>query len=165
MTPKNFLAFRFLPGLCLEGVDINCRENRGTGLHLHIPSIFYKIFFYTPSTTPIASINYIIPSTYTYPAYDRRSTASSIMNSLTAMAPIRAASLPKPYLCLAVRGYSSTAVTTGLRCVPLMASKKRHQITSKRYAASTPTGQNKEYFPPPKADQIKEVVSSWSHPV
>ena len=155
------ILFRFLPGIWVEDVDINCRI-------LALGFIFlptYQDLFYTFYINRVP--HQLHHTFYIYTTCIRATTVYSCntMNSLTAMAPIRVASLPKPYLCLAVRGYTSTAATTGLRSASLIASKKHHQLTSKRYVASTPTGHNKEYFPPPKADQIKEVVSSWSHPV
>lgn len=87
-----------------------------------------------------------------------------MMNSLTATAPIRIASFPKPYLRLAVRSYTNAAATTGLRYAPLAAKKAQQQTHGKKGISSTPY-KTQEYFPPPKASHIQEVDSSWSHPV
>lgn len=175
MTAKSFWgALPFSSGSCLAlvgGVDINCRiVALGLILFPVHQEIFYQDLFLHLIQSTLYSVHQSHQLHHTFYIYTTciRSTtvySSNIMNPLTTMASIRVASLPKPYLCLAVRGYTSAAATTGLRYGTLMASKKHHQITSKRYVASTPTGRNKEYFPPPKADQIQEVVSSWSHPV
>ncbi|KJK64669.1 Alternative oxidase [Aspergillus parasiticus SU-1] len=87
------------------------------------------------------------------------------MNSITTTVPLRAASLPKSYLHLTLRGCTGSVTTAGLRCSgPLLASRINHQNT-KRFISSTPQTQTKEFFPPPNAPHIKEVETAWAHPV
>lgn len=91
-------------------------------------------------------------------------TLGYIMNTLSVRAPSRAAAKPQ-YLHLAVRTYSGVAATT---LNPACGANKRTSIlslTSKRPISSTPQNQITDYFPPPKAPNVKEVQTAWVHPV
>ncbi|KAJ5956130.1 hypothetical protein N7501_010409 [Penicillium viridicatum] len=86
------------------------------------------------------------------------------MNTLSVRAPLRAAAKPQ-YLHFAVRTYSGVAATT---LNPACEANKRISIfslTSKRPISSTPQNQITDYFPPPKAPNVKEVQTAWVHPV
>ncbi|KAJ6073038.1 hypothetical protein N7467_011123 [Penicillium canescens] len=81
------------------------------------------------------------------------------MNSLMTSAPLRAAVRPQ-YLHLAAQTCSGIAVTT------LSSSLRTRSLNhTKRLISSTPQNQIKEFFPPPKSSNVKEVQSAWVHPV
>ncbi|OJJ77859.1 hypothetical protein ASPBRDRAFT_113570 [Aspergillus brasiliensis CBS 101740] len=85
------------------------------------------------------------------------------MNSLAATAPIRVA-IPKSYMHIATRNYSSVIAMSGLRCSASLGAT-RHQTAGKRFISTTPKSQIKEFFPPPTAPHVKEVETAWVHPV
>ncbi|GAD93597.1 alternative oxidase [Paecilomyces variotii No. 5] len=95
------------------------------------------------------------------------------MYSTTATAPIRATSmLPKRGLRLtALRCYSNTACTSGLRSGGFFIqnsnyhNRPQRQTDNKRVFSTTPRTQIKEFFPPPETDHIRDLESSWAHPV
>ncbi|CAI7670913.1 unnamed protein product [Penicillium bialowiezense] len=71
----------------------------------------------------------------------------------------RTAARPQ-YLHLALR--SSVAYTS---CSPSYQVNKSYTLGSKRPISSTHQNQTKEYFPPPKTPNVKEVQTAWTHPV
>lgn len=105
----------------------------------------------------------------------------SQMSAVTAKFPIQAASRTSLRMSV-VKGYSSIAVLTALRagnpsyqlrtCLggsnqPRILSNKcqSRQSALRRYISSTKQVQIKNYFPPTSAPKVKEVVTTWQHPV
>ncbi|PKY03258.1 alternative oxidase mitochondrial precursor [Aspergillus campestris IBT 28561] len=86
------------------------------------------------------------------------------MSLLLSTTPIRAASLTKPCLTVAIRGFSSAAAAKGLPG-PLSAKTYQHPARNHRLLSSTPRHQIKEFFPAPDAPRIEEVETVWVHPV
>lgn len=80
------------------------------------------------------------------------------MNSLSASVPLRTAARSQ-YLHLALRTCS------GIACTAHRPASQATNLTSKRLISSTHQNQIKEYFPPPKNPNVKEVSSAWVHPV
>ena len=71
----------------------------------------------------------------------------------------------KPQYHLVVRTYSGVAAKT---LKPARGINKRtavFSLTPKRPISSTPQKNNKDFFPPPKTPNVKQVQTAWVHPV
>lgn len=90
-----------------------------------------------------------------------RSSPSSHLHMMTSLSTtVRRTAARPQYLHLALR--SSVAYTS---CSPSYQVNKSYTLTSKRPISSTHQNQTKEYFPPPKTPNVKEVQTAWTHPV
>lgn len=87
------------------------------------------------------------------------------LSTLSTTVPLRAAARPQAYLHLAVRSTSGVAIAQLHSSSRANTHSSPFTYTPKRPISSTAQNKIKEYFPPLQTPGVKDVATTWAHPV